>query len=281
MRSSRLPFNEVDAMGRVVALTGGATGIGAATVARLCAAACDVYVLDVVEPTAAGVRFVRCNLGDPAAIDVATTELPTQLDALVNVAGIAGPEPAVGVVAINFLGLRHLTESLVPRIRAGGTVVNVASTAGWDWKKREDVVKVLLDTHDFAAGVEWLEANGPLWRENPYKFSKQCAAAYTYRATGFALPYKVRVNCVNPGATQTQLTPAFRELIGAAMYDWGVAQIGRHGTPDDIAEVIEYLAIGACRWLNGVEIVVDGGYIAGLVGGWVDLEKSPNAKRLG
>ena len=89
----------------------------------------------------------------------------------------------------------------------------------------------------------------------------------------------VRVNCVNPGATETQLTPAFRELVGPAMYDWGVAQIGRHGTPDDIAQVIEYLAIGACRWLNGVEIVVDGGYISGLIGGWVNLDASPNAQK--
>jgi NAD(P)-dependent dehydrogenase (short-subunit alcohol dehydrogenase family) len=266
-------------MTQVVALTGGATGIGAATVARLRAAACEIHVLDVVEPTAGEVRFVRCDLGDPASIDAAIAHLPARVDALVNVAGIAGPEPAAAVVAINFLGLRHLTESLVPRIRAGGTVVNVASTAGWDWKKREDVVAGLLDTPDFAAGADWLEAHGELWRDNPYKFSKQCAAAYTYRAAGFALPYKVRVNCVNPGATQTQLTPAFRDLIGPAMYDWGVAQIGRHGTPDDIAEVIEFLAIGACRWLNGVEIVVDGGYIAGLVGGWVDLDESPNAKR--
>jgi len=266
-------------MAKVVALTGGATGIGAATVARLRAADCEIHVLDVADPKTDGVRFVRCDLGDPNAIDAAIGGLPERLDALVNVAGIAGPEPAVGVVAINFLGLRHLTESLVPRVREGGAVVNVASTAGWDWKKREDVVASLLDTRDFAAGIEWLERNGPLWRDNPYKFSKQCAAAYTYRAAGFALPHKVRVNCVNPGATQTQLTPAFRELIGAAMYDWGVAQIGRHGTPDDIAEVIEFLAIGACRWLNGVEIVVDGGYIAGLVGGWVDLDASPNATK--
>ena len=93
------------------------------------------------------------------------------------------------------------------------------------------------------------------------------------------MPYGVRVNCVNPGAIETQLTPAFRELIGHEMYDWGVRQIGRHGVPDDIAEVIEFLAIGACRWLNGVAIVVDGGYIAGLVGGWVNLDESPNARR--
>jgi len=266
-------------MSKVVALTGGATGIGAAAAARLVAADCQVYILDVVSPSAAHTGFVHCDLGRPAAIDAAIAKLPRQLDAVVNVAGIAGPNPPLGVMAVNFLGLRHLTESLVPRISKGGTVVNVASTAGWDWEKRADLVKDLLDTSDFATGVDWLNAHAADWTANPYKFSKQCAAAYTYRAAGFALPYGVRVNCVNPGAIETQLTPAFRELIGDEMYDWGVRQIGRHGVPDDIAEVIEYLAIGPCRWLNGVAIVVDGGYIAGLVGGWVNLDESPNARR--
>jgi NAD(P)-dependent dehydrogenase (short-subunit alcohol dehydrogenase family) len=83
------------------------------------------------------------------------------------------------------------------------------------------------------------------------------------------------VNCVNPGATETQLTPAFRELVGTELYDWGVAKVGRQGTPADIAEVLEFLAVGPCRWLNGVEIVVDGGFIAGIIGGWIRLDESP------
>lgn len=264
-------------MGKVIVLTGGATGIGAAAATRLLAAGCEVHVLDVVAPTLPNTRFVHCDVGRPEAIDAAIQKLPDRIDALINVAGIAGPQPAVGVVAVNFLGLRHLTESLVPRV-AGGSIVNVASTAGWDWQKRADVVKSLLDTTDFASGLKWLTTHASEWTGNPYKFSKQCAAAYTHRAAGLALPHRARVNCVNPGAVETQLTPAFRELIGTAMYDWGVAQIGGHAKPDDIAEVIEFLAIGQCRWLNGVEIVVDGGYISGIVGGWIKLDESPNAR---
>jgi NAD(P)-dependent dehydrogenase (short-subunit alcohol dehydrogenase family) len=117
------------------------------------------------------------------------------------------------------------------------------------------------------------------WTANPYKFSKQCAAAYTVSRGRIRAALRRTVNCVNPGAVETKLTPAFRELIGQEMYDWGVRQIGRHGVPDDIAEVIEFLAIGQCRWLNGVAIVVDGGYIAGLVDGWVNLDESPNARK--
>jgi NAD(P)-dependent dehydrogenase (short-subunit alcohol dehydrogenase family) len=257
-------------MGKTVVLTGGTNGIGAATVARLRATDCRVYVLDVAKPTVPDVEFVACDLARVDSIDAAVAVLPARLDALVNVAGVANADPAETVVAINFLGLRHLTESLVRRVSSGGSIVNVASSAGRDWQKRAAVVAALLDTPDYAAGLDWLRAHTDAWRDNPYKFSKQCAAAYTYRAVPLGLDGGVRVNCVNPGSTGTQLTPAFRELVGPALYDWGVAQVGREGTPDDIAEVIEYLAIGPCRWLNGIEIVVDGGYIAGLVGGWID-----------
>jgi len=268
-------------MKKVVAITGGANGIGAAVVARLRAADCEMHVLDIAAPTDAAARFIPCDLSQSDAIDAAARQLPPQLDALINVAGIAGPEPATTVLAVNFLGLRHLTELLVDRISDGGAIVNVASSAGRDWAKRADLVGGLLDTDSFEAGLDWLAAHAAAWRDNPYKFSKQCAAAYTYRAAQLGLARGVRVNCVNPGATETQLTPAFRTLVGPALYDWGVAQVGRAGTPADIAEVIEFLAIGQCRWLNGVEIVVDGGYIAGVVGGWIKLDESPDAKLRG
>ncbi len=262
-------------MAKIVALTGGTTGIGAAVAQRMIERDCEVHVLDVVKPARADVRYIPCDLGDPLSIDACVAKLPDRIDVLISVAGIAGARGDRSAIAVNFLGMRHLVERALARIVDGGAVVNVASTAGWDWQKRRDDVTSMLDTRDFASGLAWLAAHPDAWRENPYKFSKQCAAAYTYRAAGLAVSRGVRVNCVNPGAVETKLTPAFRELVGPAMYDWGVAQIGRHGRPADIAEVIEFLAVGPCGWLNGVEIVVDGGYIAGIVGGWVDLEASP------
>ena len=56
-------------MRKVIVLTGGATGMGAATVARLVAADCDVHVLDVNQPESSEVRFHRCDLGSPADVD--------------------------------------------------------------------------------------------------------------------------------------------------------------------------------------------------------------------
>ena len=103
----------------------------------------------------------------------------------------------------------------------GGSVVNVASSAGYDWRDRIDIISELLDTNDFDAALSWLKNNQQDWIGNAYKFSKQCAAAYTYRAAGLAVKRGVRVNCVNPGSTGTRLTKDFKKLIGEEKYNWG------------------------------------------------------------
>lgn len=266
-------------MKRTIVLTGGASGIGAAAAVRLRNAGCDVHVLDVRPPEDPALRFIHCDLGERRAIDAAVRQLPETIDALVQVAGLASAVAGATVVAVNFLGVRHLTETLLPRIVPGGSVVHVASSAARDWQSRTTVIEALLDTPGFDAGLDWLRDQRAEWVENPYKFSKQCTAAYTYRAAGLALARGVRVNCVNPGSTETRLTPAFRTLVGESLYDWGVSQLGRPGTAADIAPVIEFLAIGPCPWLNGVEILVDGGYVAGLVGGWIDPADAPAPAR--
>ena len=234
-----------------------------------------MIILDVVAPDD-DFRFVACDLADREAIDAAVAKLPDSIDALVNVAGIARAPDMATVVAVNLLGLRYLTETLIERMPEFGSVVIVASSAGHDWRQREADVAALLDTPDFSTGWDWLGANADVWSENPYKFSKQCAAAYTHRASGLALSRGVRVNCVNPGAVETSLTPAFKDLLGANVYDWGVEQIGRHAQPDDVGEVIAFLASDQCRWLNGVEVPVDGGFLSGLYGGWIDPTEGPS-----
>ena len=266
-------------MTKTIAITGGASGMGAATVARLERLGCEIHVLDVSTPLLAAssgqIHYVPCNLSNEQSIQQALTQLPTSLDSVINVAGVAETPNPTDTVAINFLGLRTLSEALLPRINRGGSLVIVASTAGWKWREFEADIRGLLNTPSFAAGKDWLSAHTHLWQQTPYQFSKRCAAAYTYTATQLGLPLGVRVNCVNPGVTETQLSPAFRDLVGEQLYDWGIEQIGRAGTPDDIAEVIEFLAVGNCRWLNGQELVVDGGYIAGLTGGWIDPSQAP------
>jgi NAD(P)-dependent dehydrogenase (short-subunit alcohol dehydrogenase family) len=265
-------------MGAKVLMTGGATGIGAAVAARMAARGAEITILDVARPAHDHGRFVACDLSDRRAIDDVLEGLPGPWDALVNVAGIPGPRPAEPVVAVNFLAMRHLTERMLPRIRRGGSVTTVASTAGREWQRRIAVVGPLLDTPDFDAGLAWCRENSALWDKDPYTFSKQCAVAWTYRAAGLGLRHGVRVNSVSPGGTQTRLTENFTAQIGAEQVAWMNGQIGRPAEPDDIARVIEFVALGDCGWLNGVDIVVDGGLTAGILGGWIDMTQSPAAR---
>jgi len=257
-----------------IVLTGGASGIGAASVSRLLKQNCQVIILDTTEPVLESrlASFIFTDLSSSTSIDAAIKQLPKKIDGLINVAGISGAHSADKVIAVNFLGLRYLTEALFTRL-SGGCVVNVASSAGRDWLVRKELVNKLLNTNSFSDGLAWVDSHMSEIEANPYKFSKQCAAAYTYRATGLGMACSVRVNCVNPGVVGTQLTADFKDMLGADLYDWVVKQIGREGRPDDIAQIIEFLSIGESYWLNGVEIAVDGGYTAGIIDGWIKPPK--------
>ena len=262
--------------GKTVVVTGAATGIGAAVVRQLTAQGCSVFGLDVAEVAEApGVTSVHCDLGDPASIDAAIDELPDTIDALANVAGIAGPDPRLLVLKINFLGLRHLTEQLFERIAPGGSVVSVSSTAGRGWERRREVVEGLVHTPDFAAGVEWAEANEGRWFKDPYTFSKQCVTLWTKLAAERGAKGALRINSVSPGGVDTQLTASFRQQMGEEFSDWRRTCTDRSATPDEMAEPIVWFAIGAASWVNGADLIVDRGLEAGDQSGWVNLDEAP------
>lgn len=261
---------------KTVVVTGAATGIGAAVVRRLVGQGCRVFALDVapIEPDP-NVTPIACDLADPSSIDAAVAQLPDEIDALANVAGIAGPEPRDLVLKVNFLGLRHLSEQLFERIEHGGSVVSVSSTAGRGWERRREVVEGLVHSADFAAGVEWAAANEGRWSKDPYTFSKQCVTLWTKLAAERGGYGAVRVNSVSPGGVDTQLTPSFRAQMGEDFSDWRKSFTERGATPDEMAEPIVWFAIGDCRWVNGADLIVDRGLEAGDQSGWVDLSQAP------
>jgi len=262
--------------GKVVTVTGGATGVGAAVVDQLLDRGASVHVLDVADVAARdGVTAVHCDLGDPASIDAAVAELPDKIDAHLNVAGVAGPTPADWVLRVNFLGPRHLTESLFGRITPGGSVVNVSSSAGRQWQKRRAAVEPLVDTVGFEAGLAWAVENEGRWNRDPYTYSKQCLTLWTHKAAQRGATGAVRVNAVSPGGIDTQLTPSFRQQMGEEYSDWLRAFTDRGALPEEIAEPVVWLAIGNSRWMNGADLMVDRGLEAGMLSGWVHLENAP------
>ena len=249
-------------------VTGAASGIGHATAVRLFERGYRVLSFDIKTPTAPVAEHTSCDLADPASIDAALLRIKEPVSALLNIAGVPGTVGAEKTMCVNLLGLRHLTEGLWGRIADHGRIVNVASIAGNNWRKRRGALAELLATPDFASGLGWWRAKGAAVGTDAYTFSKEAVVLYTMQLAGRGLARGIRVNDVGPGPIDTPIFPDFEKMTGRDMMQNYISMVGRLGKPDDIAEAIMVLAQGEIGWLNGQHIVVDGGLTAGFSAGW-------------
>ena len=149
-------MTDLDYTGKRILVTGGATGVGAALLDLLAElGASDVTVLDIKQPTGPHATFIQTDLSDKAGVDAAIAGTAGPIDALFNNAGVADTLPPEVVFKVNALALRHLSESLLPQIREGGTIVNTASIAGAQWPAHLQDILELLAVDDWDAGLEW------------------------------------------------------------------------------------------------------------------------------
>ena len=236
--------------GKVVVVTGGARGQGAAEVTAMAAEGATVVAADVLDAEGAelaagltgkglAVRYRNLDVRDAAGWAALAGELGEaygRADALVNNAGVAGRDrlPHVDVrtwdrtFAVNVTGPLMGIQALVPLMPAGSSIVNVCSVAG-------------LSGHVAAA----------------YTASKWALRGLTRSASLELGPRGIRVNAVLPGLIETPLmagaSPAFRD---AALAE---TPLGRTGTVDDIAPLMVYLVSDESAFMTGAELVVDGG----------------------
>jgi NAD(P)-dependent dehydrogenase (short-subunit alcohol dehydrogenase family) len=238
-------------------VTGAASGIGHAVAEQLLAAGAEVYSLDRNTPTAAVTRHIEVDLSNPRSIDAAVEQLDGEFDGLMNVAGVPGTAPPDVVLAVNALAVRHLSESIFDRLKPGGTVTIVSSTAGFGWPARLDAIRELLGTDTFEEGVAWFKAHPQ--QGNAYNFSKEVTTVYAMSMALMAAQKGFRINAVLPGPVQTPILADFEDTMGKDTLDGLKALLGRHATPEDIAGAIVFLASDAARWINGHALVVDGG----------------------
>jgi NAD(P)-dependent dehydrogenase (short-subunit alcohol dehydrogenase family) len=256
---------------KTIVVTGVSSGIGARTAELLAQLGADVVGVDIKARSAPLGAFVQADLASPQSIAELTETLPTPIDALCNVAGLSGMVGAAKTLAVNFYGLRAISEALAPRLREGGAIVNVASIAGYGWRANLERAKAMIAPPGFPDIAALLAAHKVADAEG-YPLSKELLLLWTLRAAHQPL-FKargVRVNAVSPGPVTTPILKEFRAVFGDPRVDSDIARVGRAGAPGDIAPVIAFLCSDGARWINGANVPVDGG-----------LEASVNAEVLG
>jgi 2-keto-3-deoxy-L-fuconate dehydrogenase len=239
--------------GMVALVTGGASGIGAATAGLLAERGARVAVLDL-DPDAADDRHLRlaCDVGDRAAVDRAVGRVAADLgglDVVVNNAGIGAQGDVAAnddgewrrVLDVNVVGIVRVSRAALPHLRRSGraAVVNTCS-----------VVATL-----------------GLPNRALYAASKGAVLALTLAMAADHVRDGIRVNCVTPGTVETPWVGRLLEAAGDPAAELAALRarqpLGRLVGPAEVAAAIAYLAGPQAGATTGTALAVDGG-MAGL-----------------
>jgi NAD(P)-dependent dehydrogenase (short-subunit alcohol dehydrogenase family) len=251
--------------GKNVVITGAASGMGQAAAQLLVDSGAQVYALDIAEISVPVIKALKVDMKDAATIDAALAELPGDIYALFNCAGVPSPPfPAQDTVLINFVGLRYLTEALLPRMGEGGGIASIASTAGMAWKPAlARVNEFLALDNSYDAAIAWMGEN-PDAVADGYGFSKQCIIVYTMSMAKQLAQKGVRINCIAPSPTDSGF---MKKLKGEGEIPDEVVELflpsnGRYASGAEMGEPLVLLNSKLASFVSGINLPIDFGYCA-------------------
>lgn len=256
--------------GKRVIVSGCFSGMGEATARLLLDLGAQVHGLDYKDSSLPLASFHHVDLRDAASIDAAVAAIGGPIDALFNCAGLPQSFPPMDVMKVNFIGLRHLTQRVLPLMGPGGSIASIASTGGLGWSRRIPTNMELVTTDGFDAAVQWCEANMDIVREG-YSFSKENVIVWTQYMGAHLIKQGIRINCTLPSPTQTPMMAAFEATSGKEVVAAAAEPMGRYSTPAEQAGGIVLLNSDLAGIVNGVVFPVDGGFMGGVATGQVDL----------
>lgn len=252
--------------GKRVVVTGAASGVGADLVPLLAdLGAAEIITVDR-NPTSLGTTNIQADLSTAAGVDEVVAQIDGRVDVLFNNAGVAANMPIPVLFGVNVLAPRRLAQALLPQIPAGGAVVYTASMAGNGWPENKDVILELLAVGDWDKTVAFVEERAAQFGDL-YNFTKQVMQIHTMQVSKSTIAKGVRSNSVCPGLIETPLMVDFRATMGDQVIDWTASQTEGMATPRQIAEVLAFTGSDASSFLNGTNLLADGGFTAALTTG--------------
>ena len=260
-----------------VALTGGASGIGAAIAARLVRDGHDVTAFDVAKPQENVARWIETDLGDPESVAAAIAAARGPYDALINNAGLPPRDGQADLILrVNYFGFRQFLEGMLDSLAPEASIVNTASRAGAMWRDSIEEVKALMALRAHGDAAEFV-AQRSIDHVRAYNLSKEAVIVLTIAETERMIARGLRMNCVSPAAVSTGILDDFVAAFGERVAR-NIARAGRPGLAEEIANVVAFLAGPESRWLKGTDIPVDGGMTAMAI---CDAMELPAALRAG
>jgi NAD(P)-dependent dehydrogenase (short-subunit alcohol dehydrogenase family) len=257
--------------GKRAVVTGHASGMGAAAAQILTELGAEVIGLDVKPSAVTVAQSLEIDLRDKASIDAAVAAVGAPVDAVFSVAGLPGaPFSDLDTVLVNFVGARHLIESLVPSMPPGSAAACVASNAGLGWQQELADLLPAVSTEGFDGGKVWCEAN-PEKIATGYMPSKRLINAWVAWRAASLLDRGIRLNCTNPGPTDTPMMPTFEEQSGKELIDAFVGPSQRRSTPEEQAWPLVFLNSPRCSYVAGEALHTDAGFLGAMVTGQIDM----------
>jgi NAD(P)-dependent dehydrogenase (short-subunit alcohol dehydrogenase family) len=256
--------------GKRVIVTGAASGMGAATAEILVDLGAEVHAVDIKKPEVTGLAsYTECDLSQPEQIEATVAKVGSVVNALFNCAGLPNTYPELDVMLVNFCGLRHLTETVIPKMIEGSAIASIASTAGIGWLMNMELLTSLLATADFSAARAWCEEH-PKELANAYGLSKEAINGYTALRSFTLAQHGIRINCVNPGPTDTPMMPEFEKAVGKKYMDDFPVPLGRHAVAEEQAWPLVFLNSPRLSFVTGVQFDCDGGFKGAMFTGQID-----------
>ncbi|MFJ3681366.1 coniferyl-alcohol dehydrogenase [Pseudomonas sp. NPDC090208] len=243
--------------GKLIVVTGAASGIGAQTARELRAQGARVIGVDRYPVSEHVDEFFQADLSDPSSIDALIDALPNGVNGLCNIAGLPPTAPAEQVLKVNALGLKRLTLGMIERRLAdGAAITHLASLVSIGWADAIDTIKA-FEHVDFADVGAFCQAHAIVGARS-YFFSKEYLLVWTYRNRWTWRDRGIRMNCISPGPVDTPILGDFIKTLGARAEE-DMRVMDRPARPDDIAPVVAFLQSDGSAWLRGTNIAADGG----------------------